>query len=166
MSLTVRSNLLRLFAYLLTFPSPSPILRRKHHFSHYSNSCWVNMSWWCQWVSDAIQPFHPQSPPCPPAVNLSQHQGLFQCGRSIAASASASVLPVNFQDWFPSGLTSLISLLSKGLSRVFSSTTIRKHQFFGPSFLHGPTFTSIHDYWKNRSFNYTDLCWQSNVSIF
>ena len=57
-------------------------------------------------------------------------------GRSIGTSASASVLPMNIQGWFPLGWTGLISLLSKGLSRVFSSTTIRKHQFFGtqPSF--------------------------------
>ena len=52
-------------------------------------------------------------------------------GQCIGASASASVLPVNIQGWFPFGLTALISLLSKGLSRVFSSTTIWKHQFFG-----------------------------------
>ena len=52
-------------------------------------------------------------------------------GQSIRASASASVLPVNIQGWFPLGRTGLISLLSKGLSRVFSSTTIWKHQFFG-----------------------------------
>jgi len=52
-------------------------------------------------------------------------------GRSIGASASASVLPMNIQGWFPWGLTGLISLLSKGLSRVFSSITIQKHQFFG-----------------------------------
>ena len=51
-------------------------------------------------------------------------------GESIGASASASVLPMNIQDWFPLGLTSWISLLSKGLSRVFSSTTVQKHQFF------------------------------------
>ena len=51
-------------------------------------------------------------------------------GQSIGASASASVLPMNIQDWFPLGLTGLISLLSKGFSRVFSITTIRKHQFF------------------------------------
>ena len=51
-------------------------------------------------------------------------------GQSIGASASASVLPMNIQDWFPLGLTGLISLLSKGLSRVFSDTTVQKHQFF------------------------------------
>ena len=90
------------------------------------------------WVDDAIQPSHPLSPPSPPALNLSQHQDLFQPvsqlfssgGQRIEVSALASVLPKNIQGWFPLGLTGLISLLSKGLSRVFSSATIRKHQFF------------------------------------
>ena len=68
--------------------------------------------------------------PSPPTFSLSQHQGLFQrvctsSGQSIRASAS--VLPMNTQGWFPLGLTGLISLLSKGLSRVFSSTTVWKH---------------------------------------
>ena len=67
-----------------------------------------------------------------PALNLSQHWSLFQwVSQSTGASASASVLPMNAQDWFPLQLTGLISLLSKGLSRVFSSTSVRKHQFFG-----------------------------------
>ena len=82
-------------------------------------------------------------------------------GQSIRASASTSVLPVNIQDWFPLGLTGLI-LLSKGLSRVFSRTTVQKHQFSVLSFLHGPTLTSIQDYWKNYNFDYIDLCLQSN----
>ena len=59
--------------------------------------------------------------------------------------ALISVLPMNIQDWFPLGLIGLISLESKGLSRVFH-TTVQKHQFFAISFLSGPTFTSIHDY--------------------
>ena len=86
------------------------------------------------WVGDALQPSHPLSSPSPPALNLSQHQGLFRWvdsalgGQSIGASAS--VLSIDIQGWFPLGLTGLISLLSKGLSRVFSSTTIQKHQFF------------------------------------
>ena len=87
------------------------------------------------WADDVIQPSYPLSPPYPHAFNLSLHQGLFQWagpdGQSIGASASASVLPMNIQGWFPSGLIGLISLLSKGLSRVFSSTTVRKHWFFG-----------------------------------
>ena len=84
-------------------------------------------------TSGAIQPSHPPSSPSPPALNLSQHQGLFftSGGRSIRASASASSFPMNIQDWFPLGLTGLISLLSKGVSRVFSSTTVWKYQLFG-----------------------------------
>ena len=77
-------------------------------------------------------------PLSPPTLNLSQRQGL-SCpvsrlftsgGQNIWASASASVLPMNIQGWFPLGLTILISLLSKRFSRVFSSTVIQKHQFF------------------------------------
>ena len=88
------------------------------------------------WVGDAIQPSHPLSSPSPPAFNLSHHQGLFQRifasgGQSIGVSASASVLPMNTQDWSPLGWTDWISLQSKGLSRVFSNTTVQKHQFFG-----------------------------------
>ena len=112
---------------------------------------------WVHWVSDVIQPSHPGSSPSPPAFNFSQHQ-VFQMsqffmsgGQSIWVSASASVLPVNIQDWFPLGLTGLISLQSKGLSRVFSDTTVQKHQFFGDQLSYSPTFTSIHDYWKNHS---------------
>ena len=85
-------------------------------------------------------------------------------GQRIGASASASVLPMNIQDWFPLGLTDLISLQSKGLSRVFSNMTVQKHQFFALSVLHGSTLTSIRDYWKTHNFDYMDLCWQSNVS--
>ena len=88
------------------------------------------------WVSDAIQPSHPLSSPSPLAFNLSQHQCLFQWvlhirWPSIGASASASVQPLNIQRWYPLQLTGLISLLSKGLSRVFFSTTVWNQQFFG-----------------------------------
>ena len=78
-------------------------------------------------------------------------------GQSIGASASASVPPVNSQDWFPLGWTGWISLQSKGLSRVFSNTTVQKHQFFGAQ-LYGPALTSIHDYWINHSFDKMYLC--------
>ena len=90
-------------------------------------------------VCDAIQLSHPLFFPSP-AFNLSQHQGLFQycqwCqfftsgGQRIGVSASASVPPLNIQDWFPLGLTGLISLQSKRLSRVFSNSTVQKHQVF------------------------------------
>ena len=86
------------------------------------------------WVSDAIQPFYPLSSHAPPALNLSQHQGLFkwvssshQGGQSVGVSASTSVLPMNTQDWSPLGWTGWISLQSKGLSRVFSNYTQNDH---------------------------------------
>ena len=88
-------------------------------------------------VSDAIQPSHPLSSPSPPAPNPSQHQSLFQWvnsardGQSIGVSALPSVLPINTQDWSSLEQTSWISLQTKGLSRVFSNTTVQKHQFFG-----------------------------------
>ena len=82
-----------------------------------------------------------------PSIGSFQISQLFTSGRQ-SIGASASVLPVNTQDWFPLRLTSLISLLSKGLSRVSSSTTVQKHQFFGAQPFFGPTLTSIHDCWK------------------
>ena len=91
------------------------------------------------WVSDAIQPSHPLSSPSLPTSIFSSIRVFFfpmsqlfaSGGHSIGTSASASVLSMNIQDWFPLGLTGLISLESKGLSGVFSNTTLQKHQFFG-----------------------------------
>ena len=80
-------------------------------------------------------------------------------GQSTGVSASASVLPMNIQDWFPLGWTGWISLQPKGLSRVFSNTTFKSLNSSMLSFLYGPTLTSIHDYWKKHTFNYTDLFW-------
>ena len=87
-------------------------------------------------VTYAIQPSHPLSSPSL-AFNLSQHQGLFQwvssshqVAKVLWVSASALVFPMNIQDWFLLGLIGLISLQSKGLARVFSNTTVQKHQFF------------------------------------
>ena len=101
-----------------------------------------------QRVSDAIQPSHPLLSPSPPAPNPSQHQSLFQWvnslawgGQSTGVSALVSVLSMNTQDWSPLGWTGRISLQSKGLSRVFSNTTVQKHQFFMLSFLYSPTLT-------------------------
>ena len=89
------------------------------------------------WVGNAIQPSHSLSSPSPPTFNLSQHQGLFKWVSSsyqvvkVLELASASVLPMNTQDWSPLGWTGWISLQSKGPSRVFYNTTVQKHQFFG-----------------------------------
>ena len=125
------------------------------------------------WVGDAIQPSHPLLFPSLPASILPviwvfpNEPALCISGQSLGASASASVLPMNIQGWFSSGLTGLISLLSKKLSKVFSSTMVRRHQFFGtqPSlFSSSHTCTWLLE--KNHSFDYTDLCQQSDVSAF
>ena len=88
-------------------------------------------------ISDTNQLTHPLTPSSPSALNLSQHQGLFQwfgCSQQMTKILElqlVSVLPVSIQGWFPLRLTTLISLLSKELSGVFSSTTVWRHQFFG-----------------------------------
>ena len=119
------------------------------------------------WVGDAIQASQPVAPfsclqsfPAPGSFPTSQ---IFPSGSQITG-ASASVLPVDTQGWFPLGLTGWISLLSKGLSRVFSST-IWKHQFFSaqPSLWRRSHSTR---HWRNHSFAYSDCCWQSDVSAF
>ena len=112
------------------------------------------------WVGDAIQPSHPL-PPYSFAFNLSQHEGLFEWVSSSHQGAKvlqlqASDLPMNIEGWFPLRLTASISLLSKGLSRVLSSTTIWKHQFVSAQ-PYGSAVTSVHDYWKNHSIDYIVL---------
>ena len=138
-------------------PSPTPGV--------YSNSC--PSSRWCHpAVSSSVVPFSscPQSLPASGSFPMSQH---FAWGsQSIGVSFSASVLPMNTQDWSPSGWTGWISLQSKGLSRVFSNTTVQSINSSVLSFLHNPTLTSIQDHWKNHSLDQMDLCWQSNISVF
>ena len=93
-----------------------------------------------------------------PRTWLSHSATLFS---SCLQSFPASVLTMNIQGWFPLGLTDLSSLLSKGLSRVFSSTINSS----ALRLLHGRTLTSLHDCWKSHSFDYMDLCHQSDVSV-
>ena len=125
------------------------------------------------WISDAIQPSQTlvvpfflclQSLPASGSFPVSQ---LFASdGHSIGASASASVFPVNIQNLFPWGLTGLISLQSKGLSRVFSYTIDQRHEFFD---IQPSLWSSSHIHtWllENHKFDYMDLCQQSNVSAF
>ena len=127
-------------------PCPSPSSRTC------SNSCPLN--WWCHPTS------HPLSSLFSSCFQFSPASGSFPVSRIFASGGrsirtSASVLPVNIQGWFPLRLTRLSSLQSKVLSRVFSSTIVRKHKFFGtqPKCLYGPIRTSVHDYWKNHSFD-------------
>ena len=116
----------------------------------YSNSCpW---SQWCHpTISSSVIPLSscPQSFPASGSFQMSQF--FSSGGQSIGVSASSSFLPMNIQDWFPLGWTGWISLLSKGVSRVFSNSTAHKHQSFSAQLSLYPTLTSIHAYWKNHS---------------
>ena len=105
----------------LSCPSPSP--------RACSSSC--ALSWWCHPnISPSAALFSFCLHSFPPSRSFLMSWLFTSVGQSIGASASAEVLSVNIQNWFPLGLTGLISLLSKGLSRVLSNTTIQKHQFF------------------------------------
>ena len=96
----------------------------------YSNSC--TLSQWCHpTISSSVIPFCPCLHSFPASESFLMSWLFASGGQNIGASASASVPVVNIQDWFPLGLTGLISLQSKGLSRVFSNTTAQKYQFFG-----------------------------------
>ena len=90
------------------------------------------LSQWCHpTISSSVIPFSSCLQSFPASVSFQMSQLFASGGQSTGASASASVLPMNIQDWFPLGWTGWISLQSKGLSRVFSNTTVQKHQFFG-----------------------------------
>ena len=105
-------------------PCPSPTL------GIYPNSC--PSSWWCHpAISSSVIPFSSCSQSLPASGSFPMSQLFAWGGQSIGVSASASVLPINTQDWYPLGWTGWISLQSKGLSRVFSITTVQKHQFLG-----------------------------------
>ena len=96
-----------------------------------SNSCPLSQWWWHAPISSSVTPFSSCPQYFPASGSCLMSQVFASGGQSIRASFSVSVLPMNIQGWFPLGLTSLISLQSKGLSRVFSSTTIPWHQYFG-----------------------------------
>ena len=131
------------------YPSPTPRV--------YANSC--PLSQWCHWIisSSVILFFSHPLQYFPASGSFSMSQFFALGGHSIGVSASTSVFPMNIQDWFPLGLPGLISLQSKGFSRVFSNTAVLKHQFFSTQVFvclfvfYSPTLTSIHDYWKNHS---------------
>ena len=104
-------------------PSPTPEV--------HPNPC--PLSWWCHPTISSSVILFSSCPQSFPASGSSQMSQLFiSGGQSIGVSASTFVLPKNIQDWFPLGWTGWISLQSKGLSRVFSITTVQKHQFFSP----------------------------------
>ena len=121
-SRSVMSNSLRPHG-LHRLPCPSPTL------GAYSNSC-PSRRWCHPTISSSIVPFSSLLQSFPASGSFPMSQFFASGGQSIGVSASASVPPVNSQDWSPLGWTGWISLQSKGLSRVFSNTTVQKHQFF------------------------------------
>ena len=132
-----------------------------HQFPESTQTC--PSSRWCHpTISSSVVPFsRPQSFPASRSFQLSQ---LFTSGgQSIGVSASASVLPMNTQDWPPLGWTCWISLQSKSLLQTPQFKIINA---LALSFLYSPTLTFIHDHWKNHSLDKTDRCLQSNVSAF
>ena len=127
-------------------PCPSPTARV------YSNSC--PLSRWCHpTISSSVIPFSSHLQSFPASGSFSTSQFFVSGGQSIGISASALVLPVNIQDWFPLGWTGWISLQSKGLSRVFSNTQFKSINSSALSFFYSPALTSIHDHLKNHSFD-------------
>ena len=124
-SCSVMSNPLRHHGLQHTRPPcPSPTPRV------YSNSC--PLSWWCHpTISSSVVPFSSCFQSFPASGSFPISQFFASGGQSIGVSASASFLPMNIQNWFPLGWTGWISLLSKGLLRVFSNVTVQRHQFLG-----------------------------------
>ena len=128
----------------LPCPSPAPGVR--------SNAC--PLSQWCHpAISFSFVLFSSCLQSFPASRSFLMSQFITSSGQSIGTSASASVLPMNIQDWFLLGWTGLISLQSTGLSRVFSNTIVQSINSLELSLLYGPTVTCIHDYWKNHSFD-------------
>ena len=123
-------------------------------------------SQWCHsTISSSVAPFSSCPRSFPASGSFPMTWLLASCCQSIGASAS--VLPMNIQGWFLLGLTGLISLQSKEDSQESSPTPqFESINSLVLNLLHGPTLTSVHDYWKNHSCDYTDLCWQSEVSAF
>ena len=126
-----------------------------------------------QCIGDTIHPSHPLSPFSPSALKSLPASGTLPVSQlfisddeNTGVSTSASVLSRSIQGWFPLRLTGLISFLSKGLSGVFSRTTVGRHQFFGTLPSYSPALTTIHDHWEDHSLDYMHHCLQNKVSAF
>ena len=123
-------------------PSPTPGV--------YPNPC--PLSWWYHpTISSSVISFSSCLQSFPASGSFQMSQLFASSGQSTGVSASTSVFPINIQDWFPLGWTVWISLQSKGLSRVFSNTTVQKHQFFSNQLSSQSNSQSIYDHWKNHS---------------
>ena len=130
-----------------------------------SNSC--PLSQWCHpTLLSSVVPFSscPQSFPASGSFPVSQLFTLID--QSIGASASASVLLMNIQCWFPLGLTVRSPWSPWDSQESSPAPQFKSINSLALSLLYGPTLTTVHDYWKNHNFDYIDICWQSDVSAF
>ena len=130
----------------LPYPSPTPRI--------YPNSC--PSSWWCHpTISSSVIPFFSRLQSFQASRSFQMGQLFASGGQSIGVSASASVLPMNTQDWFPLWWTGWISLHSNGPSRVFSNTTVQKHKFFGAQ-LSSQSNSHIHTWLLGKPYLWLD----------
>ena len=124
------------------------------------------LSWWCHpTISSSAVPFSSCLQSFPASGSFQMSQLFTSGGQSIGVSALSSVPPMNIQDWFPLGMTGWISC-PRDSQESSPTPQFKSINSVALGLLYGPTFTSIHDYCKNHSFDYTDFCWQSNVSVF
>ena len=141
----------------LPCPSPTP--------GACSNSC--PSSQWCHPTSSpSVVPLSSCLQSFLASGSFQMNQFFASSGQNIEASGSTSVLPINILGWFPLGLTGFISLQSKRLSRSSPTPLFKSINCSALSLLYGPTLTSVNDNWKNHSFDYKDLCQQSDASAF
>ena len=150
---------------------PWPILQHASlpypSLSHGACSNSDPLSRWCHpTISTSIVPLSSCLQSLPASGCFPMSWLFTSAGQSIGASASAPVFTMNIQGWLPLGLTGLISLQSKGLSRVSPAPQFESINSLVLSVFYGPALTFIHDYWKNHSFDCMNLCQQSNVSAF
>ena len=117
-------------------------------------------------ILSSVIPFSSCLQSFPESGSFQMSQFFTSGGQSIEVSASALVLPMNIQDWFPLGLTGLISCSSTDSQESSPTPQFKSINSLALCSLYGPTLTSIHDYWKNHSFDQMDLCQQSNISAF
>ena len=135
----------------LPCPSPTPWA--------YSNSC--PLSRWCHpTISSSVVPLLLLLQSFLASGSFQMSQFFASGGQSVGVSASASILPMNIQDWFPLGWTDPLAVQGTLKSLLFKNINSS-----ALSFVCSPTLTSIHDYWKNQRFDYMDLCWQKVLSL-
>ena len=129
------------------------------------NSCPLSL-WYHPTISSSVVPFPSCLQSFPPSGSFPMSQLFVSGGQSIEASSSASVLPMNIQGDFPQDWLVWSPCCPRDSQESSPAPEFKSINSLALSLLYGPTFTSVHDYWKNHSFDYVDLCQKSDVSVF